>query len=109
MELASKRCMPCRGGIPPLTRVEAEQKMAEVPGWQLTEEARQLQRKFTFADFTTALAFVNQVGALAEQEDHHPDIRFGWGYVDVIFYTHKINGLHDNDFIMAAKVNGLDG
>lgn len=107
MELQSKRCVPCRGGMPPLARVEAEAYMSKVPGWQLSADATRINRKFTFDNFAAALAFVNKVGALAETEDHHPDITFGWGYADVTFYTHKIKGLHENDFIMAAKVNGI--
>ncbi|HLY37719.1 MAG TPA: 4a-hydroxytetrahydrobiopterin dehydratase [Candidatus Binatia bacterium] len=107
MTLAAKQCVPCRGGIPPLPREDAEQLLAETPGWTLDAEAKQIERTFRFPDFEQALAFVNRIGALAESEDHHPDISFGWGYCRVVWQTHKIKGLHENDFIMAAKVNSL--
>jgi len=68
-----------------------------------------LYRAFKFEDFQAAMEFVQNVGEIAEQEDHHPDIEFGWGYANILIYTHKINGLHENDFILAAKINGLEG
>ena len=107
MGLASKECTPCRGGIPPLGRSEAERLLGEAPGWTLDDQATTISRAFRFADFAGALALVDRIGALAEAEGHHPDIAFGWGYCRVSFQTHKIKGLHENDFIMAAKVNGL--
>lgn len=107
MNLSEKTCIPCRGGIPPLALDEAETLLAQAPDWRLLENGARLERQFRFKDFATALAFVNRVGELAEREGHHPDIAFGWGYATVLFYTHKINGLHENDFIMAAKVNEL--
>ena len=105
MELAAKTCVPCRGGIPPMPREDAETLLADTPGWTLNDDATQIERTFKFGDFAQALAFVERVAALAEAEGHHPDITFGWGYCRVVFYTHKIKGLHENDFIMAAKVN----
>ena len=105
MTLANKQCVPCKGGIPPLTRKEAEAYLKETPGWELSADASRIQRNFKFKNFITALDFVNRVGALAEGEGHHPDISFGWGYCTVTLYTHKIKGLHENDFIMAAKIN----
>ncbi len=105
--LLTKSCVPCQGGIPPLTREEAEQLLLQIPNWTLLEEATRLQRQFTFQDFAEAWAFVNKLGELAEREGHHPDIHFGWGYATVVFYTHKINGLHENDFVMAAKTDAL--
>lgn len=107
MSLTVKTCTPCRGGVPPLPRSEAERLLAETPGWTLSDDATRIERSFTFPDFAAALAFVNAVGALAEEEWHHPDLCFGWGYCRVLLYTHKIGGLHENDFIMAAKVNAL--
>jgi 4a-hydroxytetrahydrobiopterin dehydratase len=107
MSLSTKQCTPCRGGIPPLTRAEAERFLGEVPGWTLDADAARIERTFTFPDFATALALVEKVAALAEEEGHHPDISFGWGYCRIVLWTHKIKGLHENDFIMAAKVNGL--
>lgn len=106
MSLASKQCVPCRGGVPPLDRAQAETYLKDTPGWVLQDGTR-IQRRFKFNDFVSALAFVNRVGELAEREGHHPDIAFGWGYCDVTLYTHKIKGLHENDFIMAAKINGI--
>ena len=107
MALTAKTCTPCRGGVPPLGRTEAGRLLVETPGWTLSEDATRIERSFPFPDFARALAFVDKVGALAEAEGHHPDIAFGWGYCRVLFYTHKIRGLHENDFIMAAKVNTL--
>ena len=107
MDLTAKTCTPCRGGIPPLPREDAEQLLADAPGWTLAADARHIERDFKFPDFAAALAFVNRVGEVAEAEGHHPDLSFGWGYCRVVWQTHKIKGLHENDFIMAAKVNAL--
>lgn len=107
MDLTAKTCVPCRGGVAPLNEAEAKAYLSEAPGWDLDGSATRIERRFEFANFAGALDFVNKLGALAEAEGHHPDISFGWGYVTVVFYTHKIKGLHENDFIMAAKVNGL--
>jgi 4a-hydroxytetrahydrobiopterin dehydratase len=105
--LAEKTCTPCQGGIPPLTADEAGRFRAQVPDWSFLDEARRLERSFRFVDFREALAFVDKVGALAEAEGHHPDLCFGWGYAKVSLQTKKIKGLHQNDFIMAAKIDGL--
>ena len=105
MALDQKTCVPCRGGIPPLTREQAEPLLSQVPGWRLDGDATRIRRRFEFRDFATALAFVNAVGEIAEAEGHHPDITFGWGYADIVTYTHKIRGLHENDFILAAKID----
>jgi 4a-hydroxytetrahydrobiopterin dehydratase len=107
MALTEKTCVPCRGRIPPLTENQAYVFAQEVPEWQLTHDATRIERPFRFADFVAALGFVNKVGALAEEEGHHPDIAFGWGYANVELYTHKIKGLHENDFIMAAKIDAI--
>lgn len=108
MSLTQKTCVPCQGGIPPLTPAEAGEFLDQVPGWALNDASDRLNRKFAFDDFMAALAFVNKVGALAEAEGHHPDISFGWGYADIVLFTHKIKGLHENDFIMAAKISDLN-
>jgi 4a-hydroxytetrahydrobiopterin dehydratase len=108
-DLAEKTCTACRGGTPPLSREEAERLHEQVPAWTLADDARKIERKFTFRNFRDALAFVNQVGELAEAEGHHPDIHFGWGYAAVSLHTHKIKGLHENDFIMAAKIDRIAG
>jgi len=105
--LTEKTCTPCRGGVPPLTSEEAERLRTHVPEWSLSDNATRVQRTFRFGNFRESLAFVSRVGELAESEGHHPDITFGWGYATVLLYTHKIKGLHENDFIMAAKIDRL--
>ena len=105
--LADKACIPCRGGIPPLEVAAAKQFLSQAPSWTLMDDAHRIERTFRFPDFKGAIAFVNKVGELAEAEGHHPDIHFGWGYATVSMHTHKIKGLHENDFIMAAKINRL--
>lgn len=107
MSLESKKCVPCQGGIPAIAAEVAQTMMDQVPGWRLTDGSRKLERGFEFKNFVDAMAFANKVGEVSEAEDHHPDITFGWGYCTVVFYTHKIGGLHENDFIMAAKVSAL--
>lgn len=107
--LAEKSCTPCRGGVPPLTREEAEQLRAQAPEWGLLDDARRIERTFRFGNFREALAFVQRVGELAEAEGHHPDVSFGWGYATVSLRTKKIKGLHENDFIVAAKIDRLAG
>ena len=108
-DLTAKVCTPCQGGIPPLPADRAEQYLAVTPGWQLRDDAKRIERTFKFDDFKGAWSFVDRVSDQAEQEGHHPDITFGWGYVTVSVFTHKIQGLHENDFILAAKINQLDG
>ncbi|MCO6440200.1 MAG: 4a-hydroxytetrahydrobiopterin dehydratase [Nitrococcus mobilis] len=108
MSLAAKTCLPCKGGVDPLSRADAERYLSEIPGWQLSEDGRRIHREYKFKNFVQALAFVNKVGELAEREAHHPEIRFGWGHAQVELWTHKINGLHENDFIVAAKIDQAD-
>ena len=108
-DLLSKTCTPCRGGIPSLTRSQAEGFLDQVPGWLLVDDGRSIERSFSFKNFKEALDFVTKVGDAAEIEGHHPDITFGWGRAKVSWQTKKINGLHENDFIMAAKTNQLAG
>jgi 4a-hydroxytetrahydrobiopterin dehydratase len=105
--LVSKTCTPCRGGIPPLTREEAELFQPQTPDWRLAEEAHRIERGFRFRDFREALTFVQEIGELAEAEGHHPDISFGWGNATVSLQTKKIKGLHENDFIMATKIDRI--
>jgi 4a-hydroxytetrahydrobiopterin dehydratase len=90
-----------------MPRPQAERYLAETPQWQLNADTTRIVRRFSFKDFAAALAFANRVGAVAETEGHHPDIAFGWGYAEIVLYTHKIKGLHENDFIMAAKIDTL--
>jgi len=108
-DLRSKTCTPCRGGIPPLTAAEAERYLDQAQGWSLVDEGKRLERSFKFANFREALDFVAHVGELSEREGHHPDVAFGWGWAKVSWHTKKIRGLHENDFIMAAKTNELAG
>jgi 4a-hydroxytetrahydrobiopterin dehydratase len=107
--LTEKTCTPCKGGIPPLTWEEVQRFQVQVPKWELRDETRRIERKFTFKNFGEALRFVRKVGELAETEGHHPDISFGWGYATVRLQTKKIKGLHENDFILAAKIDRLLG
>ena len=102
--LAQKHCVPCRGGVPPL-HGEALRKLAgQLPDWTVVNE-HHIQRTFQFPDFATALAFVNRVGAVAEAEGHHPDLLLAWGRVEVKTFTHKIDGLTESDFILAARID----
>lgn len=105
-ELARKRCTPCRGGVPPLSGSELAALQERLPFWKVVEE-HHLTKSYLFPDFKTALEFVDRIGALAESEGHHPDLCLSWGKVDIITYTHKIDGLSENDFILAAKIDEL--
>ena len=106
--LAEKRCVPCRGGTPPLKGDDLAALASQLTGWSVIDE-HHISKTFRFPDFKTALDFVNRAGALAEQEGHHPDLALAWGRVDVTTYTHKINGLTESDFILAAKIDRLFG
>lgn len=109
VELTQLKCTACRGGDPTLTDAEIADLQPQVPDWRIIEVngMRRLERVFTFKDFVAALAFTNLVGDLAEEEGHHPAILTEWGRVTVSWWTHKIKGLHRNDFIMAAKTDEL--
>jgi 4a-hydroxytetrahydrobiopterin dehydratase len=102
-ELANKHCVPCRGGVPALKGKELQDLAAQVPGWKVVNQ-HHLTREYLFPDFKTALEFVNRVGDVAEQEGHHPNIAFTWGKVEITIYTHKVDGLTESDFILAAKI-----
>ena len=104
--LASKSCVPCRGDVPPLGREELEKLSRQLPGWEVVG-GHHLRREFRFRNFREALAFVNRVGDLAEEQAHHPDIDLGWGRVGITIFTHKIDGLTESDFVLAAKVDRL--
>ena len=106
-ELTAKSCVPCRGGIPPLTEENARELSAAVPSWALLESGTRLVRRFEFQDFRGAMDFVNRVADLAEEEGHHPDFAIHWNKVELTLWTHKIGGLHENDFILAAKIDSL--
>jgi 4a-hydroxytetrahydrobiopterin dehydratase len=104
--LADKHCVPCRGGVSPLKGDELKKLHGGIPEWEVADE-HQLHREFRFPDFKQALAFVNRVGTIAEQEGHHPDILLAWGKVGITLWTHKIDGLTESDFILAAKIDRL--
>jgi 4a-hydroxytetrahydrobiopterin dehydratase len=104
--LATKTCVPCRGGTPPLKGAELHNLSHQLPNWNVIDE-HHITRTFTFPDFQKALDFVNRVGALAEQQGHHPDILLAWGKAEITLWTHAVNGLSESDFIMAAKIDQL--
>jgi len=104
--LATKTCVPCRGGTPPLKGAELHSLSHQLPNWQVVDE-HHITRTFTFPDFQKALDFVNRVGALAEQQGHHPDILLTWGKAEITLWTHAVKGLTESDFIMAAKIDQL--
>ena len=110
--LVNKKCVPCHGGVSALTRAEAESMLSRLlatthDGWKIVEDGKAIKREYKFADFYRTMSFVNAVAHIANIEDHHPDIECGWGYCRIRFQTHSIGGLHENDFICAAKVDLL--
>jgi 4a-hydroxytetrahydrobiopterin dehydratase len=107
--LAQKKCIPCGDNTPALTGDEVKKLLAEIDGWHLSVDGKHISRRYTFPDFMTALGFVTKIAGVAEMENHHPDIMLGWGYVECKLWTHSIGGLHENDFIMASKINLLHG
>ena len=104
--LAGKTCTPCSGDVPALEGAQIEELRRQVPGWEVVE-GHHLRREFRFGTFREALDFVNRVGEIAEDQGHHPDIGFGWGHAEVTVFTHAIDGLTENDFILAAKVDEI--
>ena len=104
--LSSKDCVPCRGGVPPLGGEEIQRLLPQLSEWEVVRE-HHLKKNYAFSNFAEALKFVNRVGELAEEQGHHPDICFGWGKVEVTIWTHKIDGLTESDFILAAKIDEL--
>ena len=106
--LTEKRCKPCEGGVAPLTRGQAEQLMKQVSGeWKLSDDGRLIRRELRFRDFYRTMSFVNALAHVANLEDHHPDLEVGYNYCRVAFTTHAIQGLSENDFICAAKVDQI--
>ncbi len=105
-DLANKTCVPCKGDTPPLQSDEIESLRRQIPEWEIVEDYH-LKRTFRFKNFKEALRFVNEVGGIAEEQGHHPDIGFGWGFAEVTVWTHKINGLTESDFVFAAKVERI--
>ena len=109
MSLEEKQCVPCRVGMPPLSNQEEDRLKKELPSWILIREnIHQLKKSYKFSDFRKAMTFVNRVADLANSEDHHPDICIHYNRVDLTLFTHKIEGLHENDFILASKIDGIE-
>jgi 4a-hydroxytetrahydrobiopterin dehydratase len=108
--LTQSSCEPCRGGVPTLTDPEIAALKPEIPKWEVAEVdgIKRLRRAFEFADFRSAMEFAVGVGEIAEHEGHHPDLHVAWGKVVVETWTHKIRGLHRNDFVLAAKIDAFD-
>ena len=104
MPLADQTCVPCRGNVPPLKGAALDNLKKELNGWDVVNE-HHLYKRFPFPDFKQALDFVNRAGAIAEEQGHHPDILLAWGKAEVTIYTHKIDGLTESDFILAAKLD----
>ena len=107
-DLLEKKCVPCEGGIKAFDISEIHKYQKKVDGWDINKDNKNvysLQKKFTFKDFIQSQLFVNEVGKISEEEGHHPDISFGWGYAIINITTHAIEGLSENDFILAAKID----
>jgi len=107
-ELAERECVPCKGGVPPLEGEELARLTEELGGDWLVPDGRRLEKEFDFPDFAAALSFVDAVGALAEEQGHHPDIYLAWGKAGISLWTHKINGLTESDFILAARIDRIE-
>ena len=109
-DLADKKCIPCEGGIPSFYLEEIHKYLKKVDGWDVQsvdEKDYYIIKNFKFNNFLESQSFVNKVGEIAEQEGHHPDIWFGWGYAKIKIQTHAINGLHESDFVLAAKIDRI--
>ena len=106
-DLTNKKCVPCEGGVPTLSRSEAEKFLQDIPGWQLADDNKSITRRFEFKGFYKCMAFINAMAWIANAENHHPDFSAGYSYCEVTFTTHAIDGLSENDFICAAKINAL--
>ena len=110
-DLANKKCIPCEGGIPAFDKSEIHKYLKKVDGWNVKSDEDNsfyLIKNFKFKNFEESQSFVNKVGNLAEEENHHPDISFGWGYCKVKIFTHAIQGLAESDFILAAKIDKIN-
>jgi 4a-hydroxytetrahydrobiopterin dehydratase len=107
--LSDKNCKPCEGGVDPMTREQAETLIKQVEGWELSEDSKTISRRFEFKGFYKTVAFINAMAWVANSENHHPDFSAGYSFCEVNFTTHAIDGLSENDFICAAKLNELLG
>lgn len=109
MDLTTKHCVPCKGGTPPMTDMDEDRYIKEIPSWTLLREGmHKIKRQFAFKNFKGAMGFVNKVAEIAEKEGHHPDIYISYNKVQLELFTHAIHGLSENDFIMAAKIDMLN-
>ena len=109
-DLAEKKCIPCEGNIPPFKIDDINKYLKKVDGWDVKEDQLDgfhIIKNFKFKNFLESQSFVNKVGEIAEHESHHPDIWFGWGYVKIKIFTHSIKGLHESDFVLAAKIDKI--
>jgi 4a-hydroxytetrahydrobiopterin dehydratase len=108
MKLNEKKCVPCRGDIPPFTKQQIDEYLKYLTDWKVQineKKAFYLSRVYKFSNFEKSLSFINKVSTIAEEEGHHPDLKFGWGYAEVNIFTHAINGLSLSDFILASKID----
>lgn len=105
MDLLNKKCIPCEGGVKPLTKTEAEKYLAEIEGWKLNQKVTEISKEFKFQDFIGAINFVDKIAEVAEAEGHHPDVQIHYNKVLIELATHSIGGLSENDFILAAKID----
>ena len=109
-ELSKKKCIPCSGDIPPFNEEEIKTFMKKVKNWECKKNDKghfYLSKEFKFENFENSLNFINDVSKIAEKENHHPDLKFGWGYANIIISTHAINGLAESDFVLAAKIDQI--
>ena len=108
-ELYKKKCVPCKGNIPPFNMKEIHKYLKKINGWEVKNKNNSyfLEKNYKFKNFKISQLFVNEVGKIAEEEGHHPDINFGWGYAKVIIFTHAIKGLSESDFILASKIDQI--
>ena len=108
-DLANLKCVPCRGGIPPMLDEKISQLLPSIPGWELVIDGgyEKIQREYKFKNFVKAMEFTNKVAEIAEDQGHHPDIFISWNIVELTLWTHAIKGLHENDFILAAKIDEM--
>ena len=102
-ELAQKRCQPCEGGVAPLDQNQAQKYLSSLAGWNLSEDGKAIRKEYKFKNFKEVISFFNQIASIAEEENHHPDLRISYQRVGVELSTHSIKGLSENDFILAAK------
>lgn len=106
-DLIEKKCKPCEGDVDALNKEKAQQLLADIPGWTLSDDAKVISRNYEFRNFLRTMSFVNAIAWVANEENHHPDLEVGYNYCNVRFTTHAIDGLSENDFICAAKINAL--